>query len=357
MSAPKWDLFCRVVDNLGDIGVCWRLAADLASRGVSVRLWIDDAAALAWMAPDGSPGVDVRGLPTEDLADVRPGEVVIEAFGCALPDAFVARMAGRARAPVWINLEYLSAEADVERSHRLASPQLHGPGRGLVKWFFYPGFTRRTGGLIREPELLRRRLDVDRDAWLGSRGLRRHAGERVASLFCYAQPALASLLAALESEPTLLLLPQGTGARQVADLLDGRMRRGALRAVALPWLTQSDFDRLLWSCDLNFVRGEDSFVRAQWAGAPFVWQAYPQSDGAHHVKVRAFLDRLLAGPDEVIGDAVRALWEAWNGMRVPVAVTLPPLQPWREVSVAWREGLLAQPDLATQLLEFARQKG
>ena len=28
-----WDLFCRVIDNHGDLGVCWRLARDLAARG------------------------------------------------------------------------------------------------------------------------------------------------------------------------------------------------------------------------------------------------------------------------------------------------------------------------------------
>ncbi len=54
-----WDLFCRVIDNFGDIGVCWRLAADLGARGESVRLWVDDASALAWMAPQGSAGVEV----------------------------------------------------------------------------------------------------------------------------------------------------------------------------------------------------------------------------------------------------------------------------------------------------------
>ena len=32
----QWDLFCRVIDNFGDIGVCWRLAADLAGRGEAV---------------------------------------------------------------------------------------------------------------------------------------------------------------------------------------------------------------------------------------------------------------------------------------------------------------------------------
>jgi len=67
----QWDLFCRVIDNFGDIGVCWRLAADLAGRGEAVRLWTDDAGALAWMAPQGAPGVQVCAWPA-DGADGRP---------------------------------------------------------------------------------------------------------------------------------------------------------------------------------------------------------------------------------------------------------------------------------------------
>src|SRR5438132_9646043 len=114
-----WDLFCRVVDNFGDIGVCWRAAADLASRGERVRLWVDDPGALAWMAPQGRPGVEVITWHATAADEATPGDVVIEAFGCQLPDAFVSRMAQADRAPVWINLEYLSAEAYVARSHRL----------------------------------------------------------------------------------------------------------------------------------------------------------------------------------------------------------------------------------------------
>ena len=60
-SAPQltWDIFCNVVDNFGDIGVCWRLACNLASRGKRVRLWVDDVSPLAWMAPSGYPNVEV----------------------------------------------------------------------------------------------------------------------------------------------------------------------------------------------------------------------------------------------------------------------------------------------------------
>ena len=152
----RWDIFCQVIDNFGDIGVCWRLAADLGSRGHRVRLWVDDASALAWMAPQGAPGVQVLPWPTQAPAD-GPGDVVVEAFGCEIAPQFIAAIAHHTNAtgpkPLWINLEYLSAEACVERCHRLPSPLMSGPGAGLTRWFYYPGFTERTGGLLREPDL------------------------------------------------------------------------------------------------------------------------------------------------------------------------------------------------------------
>ena len=69
---------------------------------------------------------------------------------------------------------------------------------------------------------------------------------------------------------------------------------GALTVRVLPFVSQPDYDKLLWACDLNFVRGEDSFVRAQWAGKPFIWHIYPQDKNLHHVKLRAFLQRYAA---------------------------------------------------------------
>ncbi|WP_298825101.1 elongation factor P maturation arginine rhamnosyltransferase EarP [uncultured Piscinibacter sp.] len=348
-----WDLFCRVVDNHGDLGVCWRLAADLASRGERVRLWVDDASALAWMAPKGAAGVELRPWPEAEL-EVEPGEVVIEAFGCDPPAFFVARMAARATPPLWINLEYLSAECYVERSHRLPSPQSCGPGAGLVKWFFYPGFTDHTGGLLREPGLLERCRAFDAEAWLAGLGVQPHAGERVVSLFCYANPALPRLLEALSETPTLLLATPGPAAQQVRHVLGAAMATGALRAVSLPYLTQVNYDHLLWACDLNLVRGEDSFVRAQWAGLPFVWHVYPQSDGAHVVKLQAFLERHLAGASGDWVDACRSLWRAWNG--VGDGLRLPPLSPWGAHCRAWRDGLAAQPDLTSQLQSFVLER-
>ena len=352
MHAMQWDVFCRVVDNHGDVGVCWRLAADLAQRGEYVRLWIDDGSALRWMAPDGTPGVSVLPWPAGD-ASVDPGDVVIEAFGCELPPAFVGRMASSARAPVWVNLEYLSAESFVERAHTLLSPQL-GPGAGLRKWFFYPGFTPRTGGLIREPDLPARQQAFDAVRWLAEQGVPAAAGEQVVSLFCYAQPALPALLDQLALRPTLLLATAGQAARQTRAELGPTLRRGPLRAVLLPALTQRDYDHLLWASDLNFVRGEDSFVRAQWSGKPFVWQIYPQHDGAHLRKLDAFLERFRAAADFDVASSVSTFWRAWNAA-TPTLPVLPPLPPWRRHCESWRAGLQRQADLTSQLLGFVAE--
>jgi uncharacterized repeat protein (TIGR03837 family) len=333
----RWDLFCRVIDNYGDVGVGWRLARGLAARGESVRLWIDDASALAWMAPGGAPGVEVGAFD----AAAEPGDVVVETFGCDPPAAFVAAMRGRR--PVWVNLEYLSAEGYVERSHGLPSPQ---PG-GLTKWFFFPGFTPRTGGLLREPGLLAQRAAFDRSAWLAGLGLSLNPGERAVSLFSYANPALPALLDLLAAQPTLLLLTAGTVQAQMAAVPS---LPSALRTAALPWLTQNDYDRLLWASDINFVRGEDSLVRAIWAGAPFVWQIYPQHDDAHAAKLQAFLDRFPALP------GLDGLWRGWNGL-APGRFALPDNAAWQAACLAWRDTLASQPDLVSALQAFVANAG
>jgi uncharacterized repeat protein (TIGR03837 family) len=273
--------------------------------------------------------------------------VVVEAFGGGLPAPVVQAMASCPLPPVWINLEYLSAEAYVERSHGLPSPRPDG----LVTWFFYPGFTPATGGLLREPGALQDLSRHDGRAWLAARGWSPAPGERVASLFCYEQPRLACWLRLLAQRPTLLLATPGHATAQLraATLPPG------LRVLELPWLAQPDYDRLLWSCDLNAVRGEDSFVRAQWAAAPMLWQIYPQHDGVHAGKLEAWMDRLLDGTPSALARALRQAQRHWNGL-TDEPPQLPALDAWRRVQQAWREQLLAQPDLVTQLLDFVEQR-
>jgi len=356
----RWDIFCRVIDNYGDIGVCWRLAVQLAQRGHSVRLFADDPSALRWMAPLGCPGVVVAaGL--EPAAPYDPPDVVIDAFGVGLTAAVLKALARRngahGRVVAWLNLEYLSAEPYAAASHGLASPVHGGAAAGVRKWFFFPGFTPDTGGLLREPELARRQAQFDRWSWLHDRGTV-NTGQRVLSLFCY-EPAvlpawLLSLAAQAAQRPVDVLVTHGRATRAVqaalaqlpADWNPGA--RVTLRY--LPALTQPDFDHLLWSADVNFVRGEDSLVRALWAGVPFIWHIYPQEDQAHLAKLAAFLEVL----DEPAHPGLSAYFYWWNGA---VPGPAPQLQDerWQPIFAAARSRLLAQDDLVTRLLRFVAE--
>jgi uncharacterized repeat protein (TIGR03837 family) len=127
----------------------------------------------------------------------------------------------------------------------------------------------------------------------------------------------------------------------------------ACRLHTMQPLPQREFDHLLWACDLNFVRGEDSLVRALWAGQPFVWQIYPQHDNAHHAKLDAFLDWLDAPA------SLRRFHHQWNGIVSAESGAWPGwavIDGWRGCVRAARERLLAQPDLSQQLIGFVTGK-
>ena len=376
MANLQWDIFCKVIDNFGDIGSCWRLAADLAARGERVRLWVDDGSALAWMAPEGRQGVQV--LPwTETLEvsclDTTSSDVLIEAFGCDAAPEFIdactrIHLSNGQRSspkPLWINLEYLSAESYVARNHGLTSLVSSGPAAGSHKVFFYPGFTPGTGGLLREPGLPQRQAAFDRAAWLKQHRIE-WRGETLVSLFCYEPPALAQILDDLthngiQGQPVRLLVAAGRATQAVKSLLASKKAESTkniglktnkylleqLSISYLPLLTQIDFDHLLWASDVNFVRGEDSMVRAIWAGKPFVWQIYPQDDGAHGPKLEAFLDMLAAPPDW------RAFHRAWNGLSDQELPPLTDASGWQQTAAKNRARLASQPDLTSRLLEYA----
>ena len=377
--ALQWDVFCRVIDNFGDIGVCWRLATQLAGQGQRVRLWVDDASALAWMAPQGCPGVEVR-----DWHAPPPGaqealtDVMVEAFGCEIAPEFIAGTAQQASArgqkPVWINLEYLSAERYVERNHRLPSLLSSGPAQGWTRWFFYPGFTAATGGLLREPDLMQRQEAFDIAAWRNAHAhahahahpsLTAPAGTAVRwmSLFCYEPTALPQWLQLCEaaSTPTHLLVAPGRPAHAVRQALgisseNARQgttdKRGQLYISYRTPCPQAAFDEMLWACDLNAVRGEDSLVRGLWAGKALVWHIYPQDDDAHHAKLQAFLDWLQAPA------SLRQFHNTWNGLD-DLPLQWPDdgtLREWTACVQAARARLLMQDNLVAQLLGFVMEK-
>ena len=354
------DIYCQVIDNYGDAGVCWRLARSLTEHGLEATLWIDDLARLAVLRPELQADVPSQRLDgftvcawDERTALHQPADLVIEAFGCRMPEAQLTAMAAMRSPPVWINLEYLSAEAWVGEHHGLPSPHPHLP---LTRYFFFPGFDLRSGGLIRESHLLAERYAFDataRHALLARLGIALEPAERLLSIFCYPTAPLSELLQALHAgSPVLCVfpggLPEGCAAWQT----------GAVRLQALPFLAPDDYDRLLWSCDLNFVRGEDSAVRAQWAGQPFIWQLYEQAEGTHHVKQEAFLRRYIAPFDDDLAALLAAAWHRWNGetQTAPDWPALISALPRCRVHARdWAGQLGSQSDLASRLLGFARK--
>jgi uncharacterized repeat protein (TIGR03837 family) len=265
---------------------------------------------------------------------------------------------------VWVNLEYLGVEDFAARSHGLTSPQRNG----LPKWFFFPGFAPGTGGLLREPGLMQARATFDRDRWLAGHGIERKAGERVVLLFCYSNPALAGLLRSLAQEPTLLLLTPGAAQQQVQTLMS-LIENSPVRTHALPWLSQAEFDHALWSADLNCIRGEDTVVRALWAGAAILWQLYPQEADVRDIKLRAWLQRFFPQdpPRTRAGDEpenpLYAQWlqvhRRYNSLDQGSADTplvLPELTAWTQQVRRLREQMLAQADLCSQLQAFVAGK-
>ncbi|HEA3085321.1 TPA: elongation factor P maturation arginine rhamnosyltransferase EarP [Aeromonas dhakensis] len=402
MTSPlppfDWDIFCCVVDNFGDIGVTWRLARQLKQEGalpaqeseVQVRLWVDDLASFARICPGLDPALEsqwVDGIHIQHWhetlpADTIPAQVVIEAFACELPAPFVAKMASQPRPPCWLNLEYLSAESWVEDCHGLASPQrLESQSLGslsLNKYFFFPGFTARTGGLLCERGLIveRERWQQDEaglNAYWASLGLPpKQEHELRVSLFTYESAALTSLVESWcqSATPVTLLLPLG---RSLNDVLTGAgladaiptaragdlLRVGNLTIKLLPMTDQAGYDRLLWSCDLNLVRGEDSFVRAQWAARPFLWHIYPQEEQAHMVKLDGFLDHYLAELPAATGQWLRGFSHALNQgenirewwVQWPDHAAI-----WQQHGRHWSHKLLQDGDLVTRLVKFLESR-
>ena len=367
-------LFCKVVDNFGDIGICWRLARQLEQEhGVAVTLWVDDLQSFQRICPEVAIDCEAQQISNVTVRHWRDqsgvfaaddiADIVIEFFACDIPPAYIAAMAQHTPHPVWLNLEGLSAETWVEGCHTLPSPQ----PQSLTKYFFFPGFNSKTGGLLRESTLQQQRHAFQRHpsamaAFLGQFGVTpAEMASLKVSLFCYPQAPVSALFEVWQRSPTpvICFVPEGVAIEAVQAFLGGAASVGAtathggLTVRVLPFIAQPDYDKLLWACDLNFVRGEDSFVRAQWAGKPFIWHIYPQDKDLHHVKLKAFLQCYSAKTENLV-----ALSLAWNAAGDENLAGIWPLLESELPKIAimsthWERQMLESGDFASNLLRFA----
>jgi uncharacterized repeat protein (TIGR03837 family) len=302
------DIFCKVVDNYGDAGFCWRLTRRLTEILANhhftvienkVRLFCDDIPLIQQLAGEETIAklvkfgltiypwdhaeviIDQNGLP----------DVALETFSCELPALYLKKI----NHCLLVNVEYLSAEPWIEEMHGLASlPSLTNQHQ---RYFYYPGFNEKTGGLLGISK-------QNKSTNLASSTIDTFFKEvrpetTLISIFNYGSQHFINFLDQLinQSIKVDLFICYGKAQVAVAEWLgksfDQTINLGQMRLIPIPFVNQDEYDDLLGRCDLNWVRGEDSFVRAQWAAKPFIWDIYPQEDGVHLEKLAAFLNIYL----------------------------------------------------------------
>ncbi len=324
-----------------------------------MRIFCDDLPTLNLLASGVDP--EIKGLidiqPWEvshnnSRHPVQPPDVVIEAFGCDLPERYLAGLLIAPQKPIIINLEYLSAEPWIVDFHQKASPQAHG----IPKYFFFPGFQENAGGILIDPIPKESSLTEASipESLRASWSLLRPNAKRI-SVFCY--PGI-PLLKWLEDLATLgenfdIVLTHGQ--REQLQFSSGHPTQplalpDSIQLISVPFVTQDEYDWMLSQCDFNIVRGEDSFVRAQLAGRPFIWHIYPQEDRAHETKLAAFLDLYLEDASQELKHAVIAAM-TWA---MP-SEWYQSIDSWDAHSKAWRADLLekqADGGLAARLMGF-----
>ncbi len=347
-------LFCRVIDRFGDAAVAWRLGRQLIAAGQRCTLLIDHLPTLQQLCPELDPQKPELGeiqliLWSDDLrpADLPHAQVWIECFGCGW-GIFASHTPPDTKPPLRYNLEYLGTEPWVDHCHGLASPD---PRTGITTTFWIPGFSSRSGGLLREnPPNLSDSRDLLTTLLHGPIS----PDACTVSLFCYQQAPLhglakALMVQSLQQETHLLIFP-GEPAQAWSQL---PLPASGLQVHHLPWLSHTDYDRLLHCCSLNIVRGEDSFVRAHWAGRPLLWHAYPQDDFAQLDKVSGWL-------------AQRPVSQAFHNWHLrfnqgsadqsDALSALNALPEEHEALLDFRHTLLCLPSLMEQLLEHIQQQ-
>lgn len=377
--AEAW-VFVRVIDNYGDAGVGWRLSCLLAEYlHMHVRLWIDDTDALNKLvpAPEKQARITIEAwqgdaMMQQHLSAAADPVLVIETFGCELPPQVLERM-GQCR-PLWLNWEYLTAEDWAVGLHAMSSLQPNG----LEKYFWFMGIDADSGGLLREPDYLAEREKFRQQpqlqqAFRQEYGLPlQHTGQ-LWLVFAYTSGQWAQWMAMWQQADTPVTLWLAGGqvieSLRAAKLIapeelqqEGDIcELGNVTLVRIPFVPQAAFDRLLWLADAAIVRGEDSFVRALWAGLPFFWHIYRQDDDVHLQKLHSFWFKAMQGWPAELRQAFTVLSDDLNGAGAVSSLKREQAwqylcahwQSWVKSAAAWSEMLHGQDNALEKLARFS----
>ncbi len=388
----KIDLLCRVIDNYGDIGVVYRLAKALSALEptLELRLIVDGLSSFSALVPEIEPcreeqrcrGWEIypwelpKGQARQRFRAYRP-RLIVEAFACGKP-AWYEELVFDPADPeprTILNLEYLTAE-DYAAEFHLFRAATRSP---LVrKFFFMPGFTEGTAGLILDRDFAATRERLSDPA--GRQAARLAAARRAGLAFSAADAArlwvlvfsyerdfrriVADLAAYGQQRPLLALVAAGRSSSPFFAAWEEAGR--PFPAHQIPFLRQEAWDELLLAADVSIVRGEESLARAALGGRPFLWHAYLQDEAHQLVKVQALLDCMrphFAPEDHAV---LSSLFLAFNDRRVdsPASGGGEALLPFLERLPSLETGfasfarkLDSLGDLALHLLTFFREIG
>lgn len=310
-------VLCKVVDNFGDIGVCWRLARKLKRIAPSneINLIVDDLDSFSKICGTVNPAVSLQVIDDIKIYGSKSDEfcykefsgeknvrlqVILECFQCGRPDwlekiLFDDELNHTVQI---IMIDYLSAEDYAESFHKLQSLTRRGK---VKKVNFMPGFTSKTGGLT---------IDENWNSLLP----RNSSGPVL--FFSYGrnwQPVIKGIERGMKAVcgSNKIMVAQGIGK---ASFIKSWKKTDChtMELTELDYLNQNDWDEMMKNCSFLFIRGEESLSRACLSGIPFVWHAYPQSDEYQLVKVNALLGRMESFFTKSQFELIKKVWLIFN---------------------------------------------
>ena len=286
MEINSVDIFCEVIDNYGDVGVAYRLAREFKRiyPNKKLRFFISQTEEINLIKKSN----DIEIIAYEDISKIEDSaDLIIETFACEIPKKYMDKALKNSK--LIINLEYFSAENWVDDFHLQESFL----GGNLKKYFFIPGLSKKSGGILLDNEFLERKKKVEenRKHYLQKFEIKEEY-DLIGSVFSYEKnfDSLINELKKLDKKVLLLILSEKTQ-KNFIKYFDNSDNYDKIKAMKLPFFTYDKYEELLSLCDFNLVRGEDSFVRALLLGKPFLWHIYPQKENTHIKKLNSFLEK------------------------------------------------------------------
>lgn len=301
-----YNIFCKVIDNYGDFGICFRLAKQLVSEyHKKVILWVDNEIILQkFLLVNNKEIQQINSKYNQNLmfkvwtklniinslnnSKNINNSIIIEAFCCDLDCELLDYINKENSNTIIISLDYLGLEKWILDCHLL--PSFLSNYKYIKKYFFFPSYLQNSGGLICENYIKHKNFFQN----LVEKNQNFNQTFKI-SLFFYQQPQL--LLTFINAINYLATQHNINIEINFCDLSNENINIiqnynfcSLVKCNFIHFLSQNDYDTLLQNCHINFVRGEDSLIRSFWSNNLFIWQIYPQENNLHLQKLNDFLN-------------------------------------------------------------------